>query len=159
MQEDGREQRDDDRDPPCPQQAAEKGGSLERGPSGVGGGPDRDVAGLDDRPPLAPRRGLLHSGLDDHDVDRPWEQHRRGPGQRLRHGESRGSVRMAVSASVSTATLADAAVRVVQRPGYPCTRATVGQAWIREGLPQEYRWTLASPGKAEAGNGDLCHSS
>lgn len=42
--------------------------------------------------------------------------------------------------------------------GYPCTRFIVGPAWVCEGLPQEPRWTLASTGEAESGDGYLCHS-
>lgn len=42
--------------------------------------------------------------------------------------------------------------------GYSCTRATVGPAWVREGLPQESWWTLAPTGETETGDGHVCHS-
>ncbi|XP_076652864.1 uncharacterized protein LOC143359084 isoform X3 [Halictus rubicundus] len=126
------------------QQAAEKGGSFECCAPGADRRADGDDADLDDRRVLVFCRGMLHADVDHDDIHGSGE-HARRTGQRVRGERNRGTIRMAVSTALSTASLTGA-VRVVQRPGYSCARTAVGQAWIREGNPQKHRGALASPG-------------
>lgn len=88
---------------------------------------------------------MLHADVDHDDVHRSGEHARRTGQQRVRGERNRGTIRMAVSTALSTASLTGA-VCVVQRPGYTCARTAVGQAWIREGNPQKHWGALASPG-------------